>query len=225
MLMYHRIGDPAPGARLPGLSVRTRDFAAQLALLKSKGWSAITAGQLGAAMAAGTPVPPRTFVISFDDGRIDNWTTAFPILRLDGFRATFFIPAGLTEQRSRIDYRELAAMARAGDEIANHSMTHRDLGGAGVTASVLASEITAAGQRIQAALAAYGVLTTVTTFAYPYGTVTRAAEALLARDGYTLAVTTVYAKARIGSTDPLRTPRLRVWRGETAPELLAAMTR
>ena len=78
VLMYHRVA-PADqiGLSLPGLVVSPELFAAQLEALVTAGWRSITAAQLAADLAAGVRPPPRTFVITFDDGRSDGYTEAF----------------------------------------------------------------------------------------------------------------------------------------------------
>jgi peptidoglycan/xylan/chitin deacetylase (PgdA/CDA1 family) len=224
VLMYHDFGEPPAGTRLRDLWLPTSAFADQLAALKARGWTTITAAQLGRAMQSGARVPARTFVISIDDGRVNNFTEAFPVLQRYGFVATFYIPAGLPGtpgQSSRMSYDQLAILANAGMEIANHTMTHASL--PRVDATQLATEITGAGERLRSELAARGVTTDITTFAYPYGRVSPAATELLARDGYTLAVTTVAGEARIGLTAQLLCPRVRVHGAETLPRFLATM--
>jgi len=224
VLMYHDVGSPPPGTRLRDLWVPTAAFALEVQALKDRGWTTITAAQLGRAMQTGTPVPAKTVVISLDDGRNNNYTNAFPILQQAGFVATFYIPAGLPGmpgESSRMSYDRLAVLAGAGMEIANHTMTHANL--PKVDAMRLATEITGAGERLQTELALRGVPTTVSTFAYPYGHVSPAAVRLLAEDGYTLAVTTMPGEAAIGTTDPLLCPRVRVHGAESLSRFLASI--
>jgi peptidoglycan/xylan/chitin deacetylase (PgdA/CDA1 family) len=224
VLMYHNFGNPPASSPLPDLWVPTSAFADELAALKARGWTTITAAQLGRAMQTGARVPAKSFVISIDDGRVNNFTEAFPILQRYGFVATFYIPAGLPEMpggSARMTYDQLAILANAGMEIANHTMTHASL--PRVDATQLATEITGAGEKLQGELAARGVQTDITTFAYPYGRVSSAATDLLAKDGYTLAVTTLPGEAAIGSTDPLLCPRVRVHGAETLSRFLSVM--
>ena len=221
VLMYHDIGNPPPGTPYRDLWVPTAAFVLEVQALKARGWTTITAAQLGRAMQTRTPVLAKTLVISLDDGRNNNYTNAFPILQQAGFVATFYIPAGLPGESSRMSYDELAVLAGAGMEIANHTMTHANLPKVG--AMRLATEITGAGERLQTELAIRGVTTTVSTFAYPYGHVSPAAVRLLAEDGYTLAVTTRPGKAAIGATDPLLCPRVRVHGAETLSRFLASI--
>jgi peptidoglycan/xylan/chitin deacetylase (PgdA/CDA1 family) len=221
--MYHQVGNPRPWSRWPGLFVRTSDFAAQLHALLAHGWTAITAATLGDAMQTGQAVPAKSFVITIDDGELSSWTGAFPILQRDCVRATFYVPAAFVGTPGHITAPDLAAIARAGDEIGNHSMTHVNLGSPRLTTAMLLLQTLQAAARLQADLAARGVHVPITTFAYPSGRFAAPVVGLLRQLGYTLAVTTAHGEADIGTTQPLLTPRIRVARGETARDLLAEM--
>jgi len=91
LLMYHRVAD----VRVDPweLAVSPAHFAEHMTLLREKYdvWPlAAYADRLG----AGRP-PHRAVVLTFDDGYIDNLTTAVPILEAEGLPATFFVPTGL----------------------------------------------------------------------------------------------------------------------------------
>jgi peptidoglycan/xylan/chitin deacetylase (PgdA/CDA1 family) len=72
-------------------------------------------------------VPPRTVVITLDDGRPDNYTFAFPILQRYGFVATFYVVPGRIGTARGMTACQLEEIAAAGDEIGDHTMDHRDL--------------------------------------------------------------------------------------------------
>jgi peptidoglycan/xylan/chitin deacetylase (PgdA/CDA1 family) len=50
------------------------------------------------ALENGTDLPPRTVVVTFDDGYLDHLTVAAPILKKYGIPATFFLPTGYVER-------------------------------------------------------------------------------------------------------------------------------
>ncbi len=74
--------------------------------------------------------------ITFDDGYLDNYEYAFPILNEIGFKATFFIIAGIVENKiestSRPIYPDIALMTKQqiielsdnGMEIGSHTWSH-----------------------------------------------------------------------------------------------------
>ncbi len=218
VLMYHLIATPLEaGDARPGLVVAPTLFAAQMAAAKSAGWRTITAADLARAMAAGREPPPKTFVITIDDGHEDGWTEAFPILQQDGFVATYFVP---TERIGHLGYLttdQLSAMAAAGMEIADHTVNHLAL--ARVPTAVAQYQLEASASYLAQLLGAPPV-----TLAYPYGSHDLAVEADASQAGFLVAFTTTEgcSETVAGRMDE---PRVRVRSIETPLALLDALDR
>lgn len=88
----------APGERpLVRLGVETDVLRAQLATLAGLGLTPVTVSEGLARLAEGRP--GRTVALSFDDGYADNAGLVLPLLAAAGARATFFLTAGLIEER------------------------------------------------------------------------------------------------------------------------------
>lgn len=85
VLMYHHIST-SPGM----ITVSPAHFAAQMAYLARAGYNTVGAARLGAFLA-GEPLPPKSVVLTFDDGYLDNWVHAHPILQEHGFTALCFV--------------------------------------------------------------------------------------------------------------------------------------
>lgn len=68
--------------------------------------------QLLAIIAGVEPMPPRAFAITFDDGYVDNFTIARPILKSLGVPAFFFIASSLTSNRRLGWWDEVAYIIR-----------------------------------------------------------------------------------------------------------------
>lgn len=79
------------------LGVSEAVLRAQLSLLARRGLVPVTVSQGLARLASGEPC--RTVAMSFDDGYADNVRRALPLLAVAGARATFFLTAGLIEER------------------------------------------------------------------------------------------------------------------------------
>jgi glycosyltransferase involved in cell wall biosynthesis/peptidoglycan/xylan/chitin deacetylase (PgdA/CDA1 family) len=102
ILMYHRVqklSDPW------GLNVRPEYFAEHLEVIRRYGrpWPlgrAVHALQQGA-------LPPRTIVITFDDGYRDNLLSAKPLLEQHDIPATLFLTTGSIEGKSEFWWDEL----------------------------------------------------------------------------------------------------------------------
>ena len=203
VLMYHRI-EPASerGHALFNLVVEPSVFEAQLAALKGRGWHTITSAQLAATMDAGCDVPPRTFVITLDDGHQDGYSNAMPILEKFGFVATFFVITGRVGRPHYLTWAEMLEMRGAGMEIGNHTVSHVDeatYGRARTDAQVLDAQ-----RAIELHLD-----TAPVSFAYPFGLMPANLVASVKASGIEVAYTTVR-----GASESLETayalPRIRV---------------
>ena len=85
VLMYHHV-TPAGGA----INVTPDHFRDQLAWLRDHGYRSLTCDEF-AGHLAGRPVPPRSVLITFDDGYLDNYVHAWPLLKEFGFHAVIFL--------------------------------------------------------------------------------------------------------------------------------------
>ena len=72
-------------------SVRPATLDRQLALLRQMGCTVMDTGEFIRRRRACQPVPDGTVLLHFDDGYLDNWVAAAPILRRHGMRATLFV--------------------------------------------------------------------------------------------------------------------------------------
>ena len=126
VLMYHHVS-PSPGM----ITVTVEHFEDQLRWLSSHGYRSLSSGEF-AGHLAGQPVPKKSVLITFDDGYLDNWVYAYPLLKKYGFSAMLFLVTSWSKDgppRSFMgqenlpetpDHRECEARARDGrsDEIA-----------------------------------------------------------------------------------------------------------
>jgi peptidoglycan/xylan/chitin deacetylase (PgdA/CDA1 family) len=105
IIRHHRVY--GPGERpLYRLGVGEDVLRAQLAVLTRRGLAPVTVSEGLARLAGGEP--RRTVALSFDDGYADNVRRALPLLAAAGARATFFLTAGLIEERRAPWWDELA---------------------------------------------------------------------------------------------------------------------
>jgi peptidoglycan/xylan/chitin deacetylase (PgdA/CDA1 family) len=86
--MYHHVS-PSPGL----VTVSPATFDAHMALLARHGWTAVGCDDL-AAHLQGRPLRSRSVLITFDDGYLDNWVYAHPILARHRMRAVLFLVTG-----------------------------------------------------------------------------------------------------------------------------------
>jgi len=89
---YHRIGDPNVDDFDPNVfSASVEEFESQLQLLKQH-FNIISVDELVIMTKSGAPLTDRYAVITFDDGYIDNYTNAYPLLKKHNIKAAFYVP-------------------------------------------------------------------------------------------------------------------------------------
>jgi len=90
ILMYHRIADPPIDPR--GTAVSPGRFAEQLQILKES-FTPISLADLVIALRSG-PIPRRAVAVTFDDGYVNTFTEAGPLLASIGIPATVYVSTG-----------------------------------------------------------------------------------------------------------------------------------
>ena len=131
ILMYHYISKPpTANDRLRyGLSVVPEMFQAQLQLLQEQGFTTITLLDLYQHLADGRALPKRPIILTFDDGYLDNYTNAFPLLQKYGMTGTFFVLTGRADagDPAYLSWDMIQEMSAAGMDIQLHAREHYDL--------------------------------------------------------------------------------------------------
>ena len=126
---YHRLVDKI---RYPGTEITPAAFEAQMKELKDKGITVISMQDLLAWKRGEKNIPPRSAVITFDDGWKSQYEVAWPILKKYGYPVTLFIytegvRGGSLGGGEAITWEQLADMRDNGVDIQAHSATHQDL--------------------------------------------------------------------------------------------------
>jgi peptidoglycan/xylan/chitin deacetylase (PgdA/CDA1 family) len=133
ILMYHHVSSVAPLTDLNyGLTVTDANLEAQLTYLRQNGYHTIMLRQAFDAMYRGAHLPNRPVVLTFDDGYLDNYTDALPILRKYHDVAEFNIISayvGISVGiNSYMTWAQLKTLVSGGMEIGSHTVDHQDLG-------------------------------------------------------------------------------------------------
>lgn len=98
VLMYHHV-TPAPGL----VTVAPQTFREHMAALARGGWQTLGSAAV-ARFFAGESLPEKSVVISFDDGYLDNFIHAHPILQEYGLHGVLFLAtAWMGEGKPRDD--------------------------------------------------------------------------------------------------------------------------
>lgn len=224
ILCYHRVYDPhQSNDEMEYYSVVPASFAHQMNYLDQNGFNVITPEQFIEYRGKKGKIPPKSIIITFDDGYSDNYLNAFPSLVEHNFKGTFFVVTDYIGsenifswlnlgRRSQADSREhkeywlplggeeIIKMAAQGSCIGSHTRTHshlnqQDLG-------TVSEELKGSKERLQKIL-----VKSVVCFSYPYGEFNELVKSLVKATGYQMAVTTKWGTNTLKS-DPLALRRL-----------------
>jgi peptidoglycan/xylan/chitin deacetylase (PgdA/CDA1 family) len=126
---YHRLVDKI---RYPGTEITPAAFEAQMKELKDRGITVISLQDLLAWKRGEKNIPPRSAVVTFDDGWKSQYEVAWPIMKKYGYPFTMFIytegvRGGSLGGGEAITWEQLADMRDNGVDIEGHSATHQDL--------------------------------------------------------------------------------------------------
>lgn len=143
--------------------------------------------------------PDKSIVLTFDDGYANVHKYALPVLVRHGFGATVFVvaghvgrandwapPHGLGRQ-TMLSWNQVKDLADHGVEIGAHTLNHPDL--SSLEAEAIEREIVGSAEEINSQLSEQ-----VQTFAYPFGSISNEAVAVVSRT-FRAACTTVHRRA------------------------------
>jgi peptidoglycan/xylan/chitin deacetylase (PgdA/CDA1 family) len=184
VLCYHRVLPRSANSQLPHYTVTPQQFREQMSLLAAEGFRSLTLDDFRAAGVGVRELPPRSILVTFDDGFADIYLNAWPIARESGITLNLFLCTGLIngEQVKGLDksgsaawanqqeadlcrpltWKEIRKMTDAGVGLGFHSHTHRNHGG------MTLEEIAADARRGMAVLQSQAGIKP-TAFAFPYG--------------------------------------------------------
>ena len=200
---WHRV-DGQPG----GLSTTPDEFRRHLDLLD--GWHVLSLAD-GLRRLRDRTLPPRSVVLTFDDGYASVADVAWPLLRERGWPAVLYACSGYLSGTGRFpwDAGDAAPLLTAaalrdlhadGMEVGSHTVTHRWL--PHLDAGEVRAEVTDSKAALEDLLGA-----PVPSFSYPMGGWNDAVVGAVRDAGYDTAVTVDRGRSWVKRLDPLRLPR------------------
>ena len=187
MLLYHHVKslDSAKESGQGFLTVDTQVFDAQMQYLISKNYHTVSVDELAAALINKTGLPPKSIVITLDDGYDDVYDNAYPILYKYQLKANLMISTGLLGNSGYMSWDQLKRMVDAGLITAyDHSWSHASL--TNLSDEKLKYEILTAKQQLEERLGKPANI-----FAYPYGSENQKVVNLLKENGFVAALSTI----------------------------------
>lgn len=203
ILTYHRVNDTHPNDRL---SVRTDAFAAQMEYL-TRNHPVLSLSEAFSSLQSRGGRAEAGVAVTFDDGYLDNFERALPILERFSVRAAFFIVTGIAgtrqvieryrdccEKDASMDWGQVKELLNRGHEVGGHGRTHCEL--AGLEGEELDREITGCRGDLEVATGR-----SPSFFCYPRGSENPRVRSRVAASGFEAALT-IYPGANVAGCDP-----------------------
>lgn len=221
ILMYHRVGhfpDRMPSHRAQYCHLPR--FKSQMEILRRFNWNVISLDDAAAGLLGKNKLPPRSVVLTFDDGYVDFLELAAPVLMAHGYPATVYAVAGMLGQTNEwvipeglepaplMNAAQLREVQSMGFTVGSHTVSHPRL--AQSETPRIADEITMSKKVLEDILGKR-----VDHFCYPYGSHDIRAVEAAAEAGYLTGTTCVRAVAT-PADDLLTLPRKPVSQGNSA---------
>jgi peptidoglycan/xylan/chitin deacetylase (PgdA/CDA1 family) len=218
ILMYHGVEAGQPSGY--GYAVSAKQFEWQLDAIHRAGFETISLGQLFDGLDGKAPLPRRPIVLTFDDAYRNIRQVAWPLMQERAMTGTLFAVAdhvGGSNEWDRakgmprlelMEASELKELADAGWEIGSHGCRHLEL--------AKANETQQHDEIFRSKLVLESLLEVSPEFyAYPYGSYTESAKAMLHESGYRGAVS-MFSHAASVTADRFCLRRIMPHRGDSA---------
>jgi peptidoglycan/xylan/chitin deacetylase (PgdA/CDA1 family) len=212
ILMYHYIrtvDDPEKDKIGAKLSVTPAHFDSQMKWLKNEGYITVNPEYL----LSPVKLDKKPIVITFDDGYLDAYTDAYPILKNYDFKATFYIITDSVNSQYYMTWDQIKEMKNYGMNFGSHTSTHPNL--TKINNETLDNQLLWSKNKLETELSL-----SISDFCYPSGKYNDGTITKLKELGYKTAVTTETGIASQKS-DLFKLPRKRMEDNSNLALLLA----
>lgn len=96
----------------------------QLTYINDNNYTTITMKELYDYLKNNKPIPEKSIVITFDDGYMNNYTEAFPILKALNMKATIFCVGNSLDGSYYLSHEAIKEMSDYGIDIESHTVNH-----------------------------------------------------------------------------------------------------
>lgn len=181
VIMYHDI-TPVKDV---DYDVTPQELEEHFALLKAEGFNPITMDQMVRHLEAGSSLPPKPVLLTFDDNYRGQYLYAFPLLKKYNFPAVWSVHTafvGSPQGKPKATWEELKEMVESGlVTVASHTVNHRNFGD--LTPAEIDRELQESKKILEEKLGR-----PVNYFTYPEGTYTEPVKEQVRNAGYRAAL-------------------------------------
>lgn len=120
ILMYHYVDtDPTNEMKVP-----KEKFREQMKYLKDSGFTVLSLDEIYSHYMEGKKIPDKCIAVTFDDGYMDNYTNAYPVLKEFGFKATIFMIGSKINTPRHLTSEQIKELDKNGISIEGHTVNH-----------------------------------------------------------------------------------------------------
>ena len=123
VLYYHSVNESADNE----VTITPENLKTQLKYIKDEGYVTLTLNELKGYLLNNSPIPNKSIVITFDDGYMDNYYSAFPILKDFDMVATIFCITSALDGSYYLSKEAINEMSNYGIDIQSHTVNHPNL--------------------------------------------------------------------------------------------------
>jgi len=123
VLYYHSVKESADNE----VTIKPEDLKSELKYIKDQGYITLTMRQLKDYILNNSPIPEKSILITFDDGYMDNYYSAFPILKEFNMTATIFCITSELDGSYYLSKEAIKEMSDYGIDIESNTVTHPHL--------------------------------------------------------------------------------------------------
>lgn len=126
IIVYHSVRptDPLHSPLQKEFEVSPEIFENQLLFLRDNGFTVISFSALLDGLAKKNSLPEKPVILTFDDGWMNQYIYAFPLLKKYGMTGTFFVFTNAIGHPHFLSWDQIKEMDRVGMTIANHTKSH-----------------------------------------------------------------------------------------------------
>jgi peptidoglycan/xylan/chitin deacetylase (PgdA/CDA1 family) len=209
VLLYHRIVHNKLPIGKHKIYVWENEFEKQMHYLHSNGYETITFYDV---LKNPTMDWTKKIILTFDDGYVDNYSVAFPVLKKYGFKAVIYLVTqkkfnewGVREGEPRLEMMtpaQLKELSDYGIELGGHTQTHIDL--SRHSKAEQEAEIRGSKRDVENTIGKE-----IVSFAYPFGGINDGVKEVTKNAGYRFAVSTNTGPKKFGD-DPFQIRRIEI---------------
>jgi peptidoglycan/xylan/chitin deacetylase (PgdA/CDA1 family) len=196
VLYYHSVKESADNE----VTIKPEKLREELKYIHDEGYITLTMKQVKEYILNNSPIPEKSILITFDDGYMDNYYSAFPLLKEFNMTATIFCIASELDGSYYLSKEAIKEMCDYGIDIESHTVSHPHLNKLQYDKQL--SELTESKKTLEGITGKE-----ITSIAYPFGDYNDDSMKAAKEAGYILGFTT-----KLGLSDrndnPLKLDRI-----------------